>query len=82
MYATLEHDASKGSSETKGLFTRIKCVTFVLLTCFLLPVVTKLSQAFQKDLIDVETVNVMVEDTSMKFDQLKNKKWTRVGERL
>ena len=38
-----------------------------------LSVVTKLSQVFQKDLIDVATVNVMVEATSLKLNQLKNK---------
>ena len=53
LYSTLEHDAAKGSSEANGLFTKIKCVTFVLVTGFLrdvLSVMTKLSQVFQKDL--------------------------------
>ena len=75
LYATLEHYAAKGSSEAKGLFNRIKFVTFVLMTGFLcdvLPVVTKLSQIFERDLIDIETVNVIVEATSMKLNQLKN----------
>ena len=35
--------------------------------------VTKLSQVFQRNLIDIETVNVMVESTVMKLNQLKNK---------
>ena len=76
LYSTLEHDAARGVSEAKGYFNKIKCVTFVLVTGFLrdvLSVVTKLSQVFQRNLIDIETVNVMVESTVMKLNQLKNK---------
>ena len=83
LYATLEHDAA--SSEAKGHFTRIKFVTFVLMTSFLRDVffvLTKLSQVIQRDLIDIETVNVIVEATSMKLNQLKNRKWTRIGKSL
>ena len=80
LYSTLEHDAAKGNSagnsEAKGLFNKVKCVTFVLVTGFLrdvLSVVSKLSKVFQRDLIDIETVNVMVDATIMKLNQLKNK---------
>ena len=38
-----------------------------------LSVVSKLSTVFQRDLIDIETVNIMVESTVMKLNQLKNK---------
>ena len=54
----------------------MKCVTFVLLTGFLrdvLSVVSKLSKVFQRDLINIERENVMVYETIMKLNQLKNK---------
>ena len=56
-YSTLEHDAAKGNSEAKGLFNKVKCITFVLVTGFLmdvLSVVSKLSTVFQRDLINCE----------------------------
>ena len=76
LYSTLEHDAAKGNSEAKGLFNKVKCITFVLVTGLLrdvLSVVSKLSTVFQRDLIDIETVNIMVDATVMKLNQLKNK---------
>ena len=76
LYSTLEHDAAKGVSEAKGLLNRVKCVTFVLVSGFfkdVLGVVGKLSQVFQRDNVDIETVNIMVESTRMKITQFKTK---------
>ncbi|XP_045187536.2 zinc finger protein 862-like [Mercenaria mercenaria] len=75
LYNTLEHDAAKGNPDAKGLLTKLKNVTFVLVSGFLkdvLYVVCKLSRVFQRDLIDVETVTLMIESTIMKLKQLKN----------
>ena len=72
LYLTMEHDASKQI----GLFSKIKCITFVLVPGLLRDVrsvVLKVSTVFQRDLIDIETVNIMVDATVMKFNQLKNK---------
>ena len=38
-----------------------------------LSVESKLSKVFQRDLIDIETVNIMVDATIMKLNQMKNK---------
>ena len=59
-----------------GLFSKVKCITFVLVIGLLrdvLPAVLKVSTVFQTDLIDIETVNIMVDATAMKINQLKYK---------
>ena len=51
-------------------------MTFVLVSGFfkdVLGVVGKLSQVFQRDNVDIETVNIMVESTRMKITQFKTK---------
>ena len=70
----LEHDATKRIAEAKGLFTKMKNITFVLCTAFLrdcLVVIYKLSQTFQKNDLDISTVNVMIESTLSKFENFK-----------
>ena len=61
-------------AEAKGLFTKVKHVTFVLLTAFsldVLRVVNKLSQIFQKNDIDISTVNIMIDSTLEKLENFK-----------
>jgi hypothetical protein len=75
VYNTLEHEAAKGNADAKGLLTKVRNVTFVLVSAFLkdvLSVVCKLSKIFQRDSVDVETVNVMVESTVLKLNQFKH----------
>ena len=70
LYLTPEHDALK----QMGLFNKVKCITIVLVTDLLrdvLSVVLKVSTVFLMDLIDIETVNIMVDATAMKINQLK-----------
>ena len=60
----LENAATKGVAEAKGLFRKVTNVTFVLFTAFLrdiLDVVNKLSQTFQKNDLDISTVNIMID---------------------
>ncbi|XP_033747072.1 zinc finger protein 862-like [Pecten maximus] len=78
LLVTLDSDAAKGSTagnaEAKGLLNRIKPVTFVLTTAFLkdvLSCVGKLSKVFQRDHVDVDTVNVMVDATLQKLESIK-----------
>ena len=47
LYTTLENDAAKGNSEAKGLFNKVKCVTFVLITGFLRDVLSVVSKCFR-----------------------------------
>ncbi|KAL3885747.1 hypothetical protein ACJMK2_025790 [Sinanodonta woodiana] len=73
VYATLEHDAAKDISEAKELF--VKCTTFVLVSGFfkdIFGVVGKQSHVFQRDNVDIKTVNFMV-STQLKITQLKTK---------
>ena len=71
----LENDAaSRNNTESKGLYNRIKSVTFLLSTAFLkdvLSVVTKLSKIFQKDEIDVSVVNSLLVSTSERLTQFQ-----------
>ena len=79
LYMELEHDASKGVAEAKGLFTKVKNITFVLVTAFLrdiLGVINKLSQTFQKNDLDISTVNVMIDSTISKLENFKKNKVT------
>ena len=74
LYMELEHDATKGLAQAKGLFTKVKNFTFVLCTAFLrdiLGVINQLSQTFQKNDLDISTVNVMIESTLSKLENFK-----------
>ena len=74
LYMELENAATKGVAEAKGLFTKVKNVTFVLCTAFLrniLGVVNKLSQTFQKNDLDISTVNIMIDSTMSKLENFK-----------
>ena len=72
LYMELEN--AKGVAEAKGLFTKVKNVTFVLCTAFLrdiLGVVNKLSKTFQKNDLDISTVNIMIDSTISKLENFK-----------
>ena len=71
----LENKASKDVPEAKGLLKRVKSVSFLLRTAFLVDVmgvVNKLCKVFQKDEVDVDTVAVMVNCTTDTLLAYKN----------
>lgn len=71
----IKHDAAKGVPEAKGYFSKVKNVHFVLTTGFLrdvLGVINKLSQTFQRDELDISTVNIMVNSTIEKIESFKS----------
>lgn len=75
LYMEIKHDAAKGVPEAKGYFSKVKNVHFVLTTGFLrdvLGVINKLSQTFQRDELDISTVNIMVDSTIEKIESFKS----------
>ena len=88
LYMELENAATKGVAEAKGLFTKVKNVTFVLCTAFLrdiLGVVNKLSQTFQKNDLDISTVIIMIDSTISKLENFKKsngKELSKVYEKI
>ncbi|KAH3837028.1 hypothetical protein DPMN_110406 [Dreissena polymorpha] len=63
---TLESQAASGIAEAKGILQKVRQLSFLLRTAFLLDVfevVNTLCRAFQKDELDIEIVNVSVEST-------------------
>jgi hypothetical protein len=71
---TLEAEAATGKPEAKRLYNKVRPVTFLLTAAFLkdvLSVVCKLSRILQRDHVDIETVNVMVETSLATLTELK-----------
>ena len=72
----LENEAAgKNNTEAKGLFNRVRSITFLLSTGFLkdvLNIISKLSKIFQRDNLDVSVVNTLLESTIERLTQFKS----------
>jgi len=67
---SLEHEAasnnSEGAAKARGMVRKIKLFVFIATTCFLrdvLGLITKCSKVFQKDIIDIDQMQTMLEAT-------------------
>ena len=75
---SLEHEAAsnnkKGAAKARGMVRKIKSFLLIATTCFLrdvLGLITKCSKVFQKDIIDIDQVQAMLEATVAAIKDMK-----------
>ena len=75
---SLEHEAasnnSEGAAKARGMVRKIKSFVFLATTCFLrdvLGLITKCSKVFQKDIIDIDQMQTMLEATVAAIKDMK-----------
>jgi len=73
---SLEHEANnkEDAAKARGMVRKIKSFVFIATTCFLhdvLRLITKCSKVFQKDIIDIDQMQAMLEATVAAMKDMK-----------